>query len=281
MTPSFASFIRTSAAVVCFGLASISVAHGDDHEKHAEAAAPSASPDAVVATVNGTNVTQGDLDFHMQRNPSANAPGGREKVIEELVDSEVLYQKAIADGLDKDAKTVTMLANIRRAVLAQSLVRKYLEAHPVTEADIKAEYDNKVKNAPSEFKARHILVKEEAEAKKIVAALDKGGDFAKLADEKTQDPSGKANGGDLGWFPAGQMVPEFTAAVEKLEKGKYTKAPVKTQFGWHVILLEDKRTAAAPDFAASKQEIEQSLQQKQVEGFVKGLHKAAKIELKK
>jgi peptidyl-prolyl cis-trans isomerase C len=256
--------------------------HGEKHDHAAPAADAKPAEDKAVAKVNGTNVMQSDVDFHLQRNPMAGqSPDGKQRVIDDIVESELLYQKAIADGADKDPKAVTMLNNIRRAVMAQSVVRKHMESSPIKAETIKAEYDKQYKEGPTEYNARHILLKTEDEAKAVIAELDKGGDFIKLADEKTQDPSGKGKGGDLGWFPPEQMVPEFSEAAKKLEKGKYTKAPIKSQFGFHVIKLEDSRKAQPPAFDMVKQEIEQKLQQEQIKTLIDGLKKNAKVEMVK
>ena len=155
-----------------------------------------------------------------------------------------------------------------------------MKANPVTDAEIKAEYDSKVAGENgTEYKARHILVKTEAEAKKLIAELDKGADFAKLANKHSLDAKESQNGGDLGWFVAGQMVAPFSEAVAKLEKGKYTKTPVQTQFGWHVILREDSRAQTPPSLESVKEQLMPYLQRKKVQTMVETLRKQAKVEI--
>ena len=145
---------------------------------------------------------------------------------------------------------------------------------------LKKEYQEQIKNAPKEeYKARHILVKTEDEAKEIIKSLKDGADFEKLAKEKSIGPSGP-NGGDLGWFTATTMVPEFADAVAKLKKGDITDQPVKTQFGWHVIKLEDTRKVDPPSFDSMKDKLRSIVANKSIQNYLSELHKKAKIELK-
>jgi peptidyl-prolyl cis-trans isomerase C len=175
---------------------------------------------------------------------------------------------------------MAQLDSAKKTLLTQADVQNFIKANPVTDAEIKAEYDSKVAGENGiEYKARHILVKTEAEANKIIAELDKGADFAKLANKNSLDAKESQNGGDLGWFVAGQMVAPFSEAVAKLEKGKYTKTPVQTQFGYHVILREDSRTQTPPPLASVKEQLMPYLQRKKVQAMVEGLRKQAKVEI--
>jgi peptidyl-prolyl cis-trans isomerase C len=160
-------------------------------------------------------------------------------------------------------------------------VQDFIKSNPVSDESLKAEYERiKSTITGTEYKARHILVEKEAEAGDIIARLKKDpGAFAKLAAEKSKDPGSKANGGDLGWFDPRGMVPEFGAAVSKLEKGKITETPVKTQFGYHVIQLEDSRPVAAPPFDEVKPEIAQQLGQQNLKKQLDDLKAKAKIEM--
>ena len=164
--------------------------------------------------------------------------------------------------------------------MTQADVQNFIKSNPVTDAEIKTEYDAKVAGENgTEYKARHILVKTEDEAKKIIAELDKGGDFAKIANKVSLDGKDTQNGGDLGWFVASQMVAPFSDAVIKLDKGQYTKTPVQTQFGWHVILREDSRAQTPPSLDSVKEQLLPYLQRKKVQDFVEGLRKSAKVEI--
>jgi peptidyl-prolyl cis-trans isomerase C len=204
----------------------------------------------------------------------------KEKLIEELVQRELLIQDAVQKQLDKAPDVVENLEVAKRSILSQADLKKYIESNPVSDAEIKAEYDSKVAGENgTEFKARHILVKTEDEAKKLIAELDKGGDFAKLANKNSLDAKESQNGGDLGWFVASQMVAPFSEALVKLEKGKYTKTPVKTQFGYHVILREDSRAQTPPPLEAVKEQLLPFLQRQKVQNMIEGLRKQAKVEI--
>ncbi|HEX2586119.1 MAG TPA: peptidylprolyl isomerase [Steroidobacteraceae bacterium] len=150
----------------------------------------------------------------------------------------------------------------------------------VSDAELQSEYTAKYGQPTKEFKASHILVKTEEEANAIIAKLKKGADFADLAKKNSTDPGSGKNGGDLGWFPGKQMVPEFTAALEKLEKGKITETPVKSQFGYHIIKLEDVRESAPPALADVKAQIESSLKQTKFQKYLEDLRTNAKVEFK-
>jgi peptidyl-prolyl cis-trans isomerase C len=191
-----------------------------------------------------------------------------------------LVQDAIQKQLDKSAEIVAQLDSAKKTLLTQADVQNFIKANPVTDAEVKAEYDSKVAGENGvEYKARHILVKTEEEAKKLIAELDKGGDFAKLANKNSLDAKESQNGGDLGWFVAGQMVAPFSEAVAKLEKGKYTETPVKTQFGYHIILREDSRAQTPPPLESVKEQLMPYLQRKKIQNMVETLRKQAKVEI--
>jgi peptidyl-prolyl cis-trans isomerase C len=231
----------------------------------------------VVATVDGKPVTEADVERYRAERPGA----PKEQLVEELVARELIYQDALRRGLDKDAAVKQEIAEMRERVLMAAAVRQALEQNPVTEDELKAEYDKlKGELAREEYKARHILVADEAQAKEIIAQLKKGSDFAELARQHSTGPTGKS-GGDLGWFAAEQMVPPFAEAVRKLKKGSYTTSPVKTQYGWHVIQLEDTRTVPAPAFAEVKERLAAALQQRRIAEYIENLKKTAKVDLAK
>ena len=175
----------------------------------------------------------------------------------------VVAEEALKKGLDKAPEVAEQLDAVKQSVLANAYVRDFIKSNPVSDEVVKAEYERiKATVSGSQYKARHILVEKESEAKEIIARLRKDpGAFAKLATEKSKDTGSKPAGGDLGWFDPSGMVPEFGAAVSKLEKGKFTQEPVKTQFGYHVILLEDSKPLEAPPLDAVKPQLTQQLQQ--------------------
>ena len=243
------------------------------------AAAPvqAAEEAKVLATVNGKQITSTDVERYRDQRPEE--PATPQALLQELINLELLVQDAEKNKLDQDAAFRTDLELTRRALLAQYAVRKRVEDNPVDEARMRQVYDEQIGKAPkaTEYRARHILLESEADAGKAIADLDAGGDFATLAKERSTGPSGP-NGGDLGWFSAEQMVPEFAQAAAALTPGSYSKAPVQTQFGWHVILLEETREASGPSFEEVKPQIENMLQSMQVREYLEGLRGAAKIE---
>ncbi len=235
-----------------------------------------------VAMVNGQYISKSTLAT-LEKEIAERSHGQafpKEKLIEELVQRELLVQDAMQKQLDKSPELTAQLDAAKKALLTQADLQNFIKANPVTDAEIKAEYDSKIAaEKGTEYKARHILVKTEAEAKKLIAELDKGGDFAKLANKNSLDAKESQNGGDLGWFSAGQMVAPFSEAVAALEKGKYTKEPVKTQFGFHVILKEDSRALTPPPLEAVKEQLMPFLQRKKVQGMIETLRKQAKVEI--
>jgi len=194
-------------------------------------------------------------------------PETRKGIIDQLALQMVVAEAAVKKGLDKSPEFVEQMEVIRHSLLANAYVQDFIKSNPVSDDALKAEYERiKATVSGSEYKARHILVEKEAEAKDIIAKLKK-------------DPGSKARGGDLGWFDVKGMVPEFGAAVAKLEKGQLTQEPVKTQFGYHVILLEDTRPVQAPPIEAVKPQLSQQLQQQGVRKQLDTLKAAAKIEV--
>lgn len=245
-------------------------------------AAPAIDKADAIAVVNGQYIAKSTLEA-LEKEIAERSHGQtfpKEKLIEELVQRELLVQDAAQKQLDKSPEVLAQLEAAKKALLTQADLQNFIKANPVTDAEIKAEYDSKIAaEKGTEFKARHILVKTEAEAKKLIAELDKGADFAKLANKNSLDAKESQNGGDLGWFSSAQMVAPFSEAVAALEKGKYTKEPVKTQFGFHVILKEDSRALTPPPLEAVKEQLTPFLQRKKVQGMIETLRKQAKVEI--
>lgn len=217
--------------------------------------------DAVVAKVGKLEITQSDLDLAIANlDPQlAQLPDEQKKVaaLSGAIDVKLLAGNADAEGLKDDAEFKKRMAFIADRELHNIYFKKHV-VDAVTEDDVKARYEKEVAALPKqeEVSARHILVKTEEEAKAIIADLDAGKDFIELAKEKSTDPN-KSEGGDLGYFTKGRMVPEFEEVAFAMEKGTYTKTPVKTQFGFHVIKLEDKRDAAPPAYETVAQQVRQ------------------------
>ncbi len=243
-------------------------------------AAPAVTKENAAASVNGVYISKTTLETLQkdlaQRGQGQSLP--REQLLEELIQREVLIQQAKQKKLDAAPELVERLENLKNALLSQAAVQDYIKTNPITDEDLKREYDSKVSGQGDEYKARHILVKTEDEAKKIIADLDKGAKFTELAKKFSTDPMG-AEGGDLGWFTADRMVAPFSEAVKTLENGKYTKQPVQTQFGWHVILREDSRPITPPPFDSVKEQIRSMMQRERVQNWIEGLTKTAKVEI--
>jgi peptidyl-prolyl cis-trans isomerase C len=208
-------------------------------------------------------------------------PESRKAILDQLTMQMVIAEEAIKKGLDKTPEVVEQMDVLRQSVLANAYVQDFIKSNPVTDDMVKAEYERiKATVTGTEYKARHILVEKESEAKEIIGKLTKDpGAFAKLAMERSKDAGSRARGGDLGWFDLRRMVPEFGAAVSKLEKGKFTQDPVKTQFGYHVILLEDSKPMVAPPLEEVKAQLSQQLQQQNVKKQLDALKAKAKIEI--
>jgi peptidyl-prolyl cis-trans isomerase C len=251
-------------------------------KKNAKEAEPSGDP--VIARVNGMPLFRSDLEVLRSSLPANVQQQPAEQLYPRLVDQlialQLISQSARKDKLNDDArvKKMTMLAEeqILQDAYFDGIMRK-----EITEAKLKARYDQTIKNAAprEEIHARHILVATEEEAKQIIDQLKKGADFAKLASEKTTDPAGKASGGDLGYFGQGDMVPEFAKAAFALKPGEVSSAPVKTQFGWHVIKVEDKRQGKPPTYEEVAPQLARQMAQELYTEKVKQLASASKIEV--
>jgi peptidyl-prolyl cis-trans isomerase C len=241
-----------------------------------------AQSDQLVAKVDGVEIRESDIAMAEedlgQNAQQMTADGKRDYLVSYLTDvilaAKAAEGKKIAD--DKDFKS--RIAFIRRKLLMEMLLIKEGKA-AVTDAAMKKVYEEAVKQSgdEQEVRARHILVATEAEAKTIVTEVNKGTDFAELARQKSKDPGAAAEGGDLGWFGKDQMVPEFADAAFKMNKGQVSE-PVKTQFGWHIIKVEDKRTKPVPEFAKVKDQIETFVMRKAQADYVAKLREGAKVE---
>ncbi|SFN66145.1 peptidyl-prolyl cis-trans isomerase C [Formivibrio citricus] len=240
-----------------------------------------AAKDAVEATVNGFAISKSRVDLLAKQNINTDRTGDsetRDNVIEQLIMQTLLAEEASKKGLDKKAENKEKIDLIRQSVLADAYVQDFLQNNPVNDDTLKAEYERFKSSAGNEYKARHILVEKEAEAREIIAKLRKDpASFGKLAQEKSKDIASKAKGGDLGWFNPRRMVPEFGAAVKTLDKGKFTEEPVVTSFGYHVILLDDSRPIEAPPLDKIKTGLTQQIQQQALMKHLDEVKAKAKI----
>jgi peptidyl-prolyl cis-trans isomerase C len=237
----------------------------------------------VYATINGEKLTGKDVNEVIKTLPPQiqEAPSAQilPMLVNQLVNDRLVDAAAVKDGLASDAKVKERLALAEKQIARERYVEKALEGKSTDEA-LRKKYEELLFNNPrqEEVHASHILVKDEATAKDVIARLNKGEDFAKLAKEFSIDPS-KDNGGDLGYFVKGMMVKEFGDAAFVMKKGEYSKEPVKTQFGYHVIKIEDKRMQPKPDFAAVKDQVRGQLNEDLIREMIDGLRKDAKVEI--
>jgi peptidyl-prolyl cis-trans isomerase C len=228
--------------------------------------------DAVIATVNGQEITASMLQAYQKSRGFIDNISQQQQIqmmVEELINRELIYQDAVKNGVDKSESVQAQLDLLRKNVVAGAMLKNVTEAAKVSDEEL----------ATHEYKASHILVEKEAEAKTIIAEIDKGSDFAELAKKKSTGPSA-THGGDLGWFKPDEMVEPFARAVESLKNGEYTKTPVKSDFGWHVILREDSREVPPPPYEQMREQLKMRVQNLQIENYIGSLRKQAKIERK-
>jgi peptidyl-prolyl cis-trans isomerase C len=247
-------------------------------------AAPATGEDPVIARINGQVLHRSDLELQLRGAPAQIQQQPLDKVypvlLNNMVNAELLEQAARKAKIDQNAQVKEELAAAQTQILVNAYVASVARSQ-ITEAKLRQAYDQYAKQAPQteEVHARHILVATEQEAKDIIDQLKKGADFATLAKDKTTDPSGKSNGGDLGYFTKQDMVPEFANAAFAMKPGDFSQAPVHTQFGWHVIKVEDKRAGKAGTYEQVAPEIAQQMTQQIVATKLQELRGAAKIEV--
>jgi len=252
----------------------------------AQTPTPAASIPAVdaskpLAVVNGKEIPAlyGELIKREMAQGQPDSPQLDTRVRESLINLELLSRAALDKGLDKAPQMAAALDIRRKDQLAKAYLEDYVKDHPVTDAEIQAAYD-KAKAGPvePEYRARHILVKTEAEAKKIIADLGKKAKFEDLAKKQSKDAGSAKNGGALDWSDRRAFVPEFSDALASLKKGETTKTPVKTQFGYHVIRLDDTRQPQIPPLDTVRGEIAKQLQQQRIRDAITAARAGAKIE---
>ena len=236
---------------------------------------------ANLATVNGKAIPKSRVEFLVKSQAAQGKPDNeqlRKAILDEVIAWELVVQEADRKGLSKSADVRSQLDIARQQIIFQTYLRDYVRTHPVKDEALRAEYDKvKAQRGDKEYKARHILVEKDTEAKDIIEQLKKGAKFDDLA-KQSKDMGSKDKGGELDWQPAATYVKPFGDALAKLEKGKTTESPVQTQFGYHVIKLDDVRTTQFPEFETVKQQITNVLQRQEVERLVKDLRAKAKIE---
>jgi len=267
------SLLAASIITLTLSVASISQVHADSHAK---------AEDVVIATVNGSEIMKSSLDGYLEilKKQKQGKATNTQAAVDDLVATEIALQEAKKTDILDRPESKKAIADYTRNILLQTWTREKVASFKVDEAELKKAYEERVTAlASKEFNARHILVKTEDEAKAIITeASADGADFAAIAKEKSTGPSG-SNGGSLGWFKAQTMVPAFANAVKAMAKGDISKEPVKTQFGYHVIKLEDSRDANVPTMESLKPQLERVISQKQMLAFMDGLKEKADIKI--
>ncbi|GKT26843.1 peptidylprolyl isomerase [Acidovorax sp. SUPP3334] len=235
-----------------------------------------------IAVVNGKAIPKERaeaLKQQVERSGRPMTPEIEGQIKEEVIAREIFLQEAQKRGLEASPDYKTQMELARQTILIRELFADYQKTNPVTDAEIQAEYDKFLAaNTGKEYKASHILVEKEDQAKAIIASIKKGGKFEDIAKKQSKDPGSGARGGDLDWASPSSYVAEFTEALVKLNKGQMTQTPVKTQFGWHVIRLDDVREAKLPKLEEVKPQVAQQLQQQKLAKFQEELRAKAKVE---
>ena len=250
--------------------------------KGAAKEAPKPAATGPLATVNGVQIPRNRLDLVVRQQAARGAQDNeqlRAQVREALINNELLIQEANRSGIAKKAEVQQQIDLTRQEVIANAMVAEYVRANPVSDADIQKEYERaKTQTGDKEYKARHILVATEDDAKSVLADLKKGGKFDEIAQKRSLDEGTRPKGGDLDWNVPSNFDKPFADAMVKLEKGKMSEAPVRSRFGFHIIQLDDARPVSFPPLAQVRQQIQQRLVGQKVDSLIRDLRAKAKIE---
>ncbi|MDR5793013.1 peptidylprolyl isomerase [Caballeronia sp. LZ008] len=236
-----------------------------------------------IAVVNGTPIPTSRANALVKQlvaQGQQDSPQLQQAVREELINREILMQEAAREGIATRPDVKAQVAVAQQTVVLRALIEDFVKKNTPNDAEIKARYDELVKQngGGKELHLHHILVEDEAQAKDLIAKIKAGASFEDLAKQYSKDPGSGKNGGDLDWSSPSAYVPEFGAAAEKLKKGEMTSEPVKTQFGWHIIRLDDARDVAPPPFDQVKAQIAQQMQQEKLQAFEEGLRNKAVVK---
>ena len=245
------------------------------------------SPDdsKVLASVNGETITEKDYEDYLrarqaQQPPIPDKEKEKKVVLDEMVNRVLLVHSAVDQKVDQELDVYFQIKRQRENVLARAMLRKYLKDNPISDDEVQKRFEQEMQKADkNEYRARHILVRSEEEAKEIIAQLKKGASFNALAQKKSIDVRSGKQGGDLGWFSQDVIVPEFFNAVTTMKKGEISQEPVKSDFGFHVIKAEGSRPRKMPTFDQAKGNIRQLVQQERVDALVKSLKDKGKVKI--
>jgi len=271
--------IYAAALAAALALPSLALAQGLPTKEPARPAAAASGP---LATVNGVAIPRERAEIILRERTQQGMPDNeqlRTAVREELINREIILQEANRTGMTRKPELQAELELVRQTVIVQAYLHDWAQKHPVSDADVQKEYDRaKAQTGSTEYKARHILVSNEDEAKNLIAEIRKGAKFEELAQKSSMDEGTRPRGGDLDWNVPGIFDKAFGDALVKLEKGKMTEAPVRTRFGFHIIRLDDVRAVNFPPFAQVKPQIQQRLTQERINGLIRELRSKAKVE---
>jgi peptidyl-prolyl cis-trans isomerase C len=277
-------FIAPWARLSSLAALAVLVAACNKQQAQAPAAAPDKPDVATVATVNGTPISRATYDIYIKsllqqsgKTPNDLSPEQKSQVLDELIGMQLIAGQAVKDGVDKDPDVVARLELLRTRVLTDAESQKYLKGKEPTDAELHAQYDSAIAGLDkTEYKGRHILVASKEKAQELIKKIKGGAKFEDVAKAESTDSS-KTNGGDLGWFTPSRMAKPFGDAVRSLKKGEMTQEPVQTQFGWHIIKIDDTREATPPPFDQVKPQLTNQIIQKKLLDSVDGLKKNANI----
>lgn len=271
---------RVITAVAAAAMLAMAGSAYANHNNHNMGSAASASADKTVAFVNGRPIKRSEIDMVVRELHQPDTPRLRAGIRDKLVELDILMQEARHRRITDRENVRFQADNAARSVYIQALLRDQIAHSKPTDAQIQAEYDREVKLAgDKEYKVHHILVKSQKEAQDLIAQLDKGASFAALAKKYSLDPGSATNGGGLGWAPAAAYVRPFADSVTALHKGQIGQTPVHTQFGWHVVRLDDERPIHNPSLDQVKSHIVQALEQRQVQQFIAELKRKASVKI--
>ncbi len=233
--------------------------------------------DSTIVKINGAPLTQASLIAYKKTKPNQQLLDNNQ-LLKELVNLELLSQDARKLGIDKTRDIVAEIDMQNRSVLARARVAKLLRENPVTDDDVREAYEQRLAEMSRyEYKISHIVTRNKSDGRQVIASLKRGQEFAELAETKSTDLSGRRSGGSLGWLNPTQMPPPIAEAVKSLSKGKYTRTPIETPFGWHVVLLEDRRELNPPSFENVKSQVRSVLENNKIASYIDSLRKRAKI----
>jgi peptidyl-prolyl cis-trans isomerase C len=278
------AFLKAPMTVACT-VTAVALLSACNKAQQSVAPQPAENAPPAVAIVNGAPITRTEYDLYVKNLLQGKAQeltaDQKNQVLDDLINTEVIAGQAVKDGIDKDTDAMARLNLLRLRVLADGEIQQYIKSHQPTDSELHAEFDSQVAATDmTEYHARHILVPKDKKdtAVQIIKKLKHGAKFEDLAKTESTDPGSKANGGDLGWFNTSHMVKPFADAVKTLKKGEVTPEPIETQYGWHVIELEDTRP---PSFEqTNKQQLINPIMQKKLQAYIESLKKDAKIEKK-